>query len=318
MKAAVTTANNNLEFKTSWREMIIRDFKANKYIYLILLPVVIYFLIFSYVPMYGITLAFKEYSVKLGIMGSPWVGMEYFQEFFKSPYFFRVLKNTLLISVYSMILSFPAPIILALLLNEVRSKYFKKAVQTVTYLPHFISVVVICGMLTDFLATEGVINIVLGFFGVEPTNWLAQKEAFRTIYVLSDIWQGVGWGSIVYLAALSGIDQELYEAATVDGANRWKQTLNVTIPGILPTIVIMLVLRLGSLLSVGFEKIILLQNGLNLETSEVISTFTYKKGLIDNQYSYSTAVGLFNSVINFILLISANYFSRKLTETSLW
>ncbi|MGL6173274.1 MAG: ABC transporter permease [Cellulosilyticaceae bacterium] len=318
MKAAVTTANNELEFKTSWREMIIKDFKANKYIYLILLPVVVYFLIFSYVPMYGITLAFKEYSVKLGIMGSPWVGMEYFQEFFNSPYFFRVLKNTLLISVYSMVLSFPAPIILALLLNEVRSKYFKKAVQTVTYLPHFISVVVICGMLTDFLATEGVINIVLGFFGVEATNWLAQKEAFRTIYVLSDIWQGVGWGSIVYLAALSGIDQELYEAATVDGANRWKQTLHVTIPGILPTIVIMLVLRLGSLLSVGFEKIILLQNGLNLETSEVISTFTYKKGLIDNQYSYSTAVGLFNSVINFVLLISANYFSRRLTETSLW
>lgn len=318
MKAAVTTANNDVEFKASWREMIIKDFKANKYIYLILLPVVVYFLIFSYVPMYGITLAFKEYSVKLGIMGSPWVGMEYFQEFFNSPYFFRVLKNTLLISVYSMVLSFPAPIILALLLNEVRSKHFKKAVQTVTYLPHFISVVVICGMLTDFLATEGVINIVLGFFGVEATNWLAQKEAFRTIYVLSDIWQGVGWGSIVYLAALSGIDQELYEAATVDGANRWKQTLHVTIPGILPTIVIMLVLRLGSLLSVGFEKIILLQNGLNLETSEVISTFTYKKGLIDNQYSYSTAVGLFNSIINFVLLISANYFSRKLTETSLW
>ena len=233
-------------------------------------------------------------------------------------FFGRLIKNTLLISLYSLLWGFPAPILLALLLNEVKKEKFKRSVQTITYLPHFVSLVVICGMLIDFTSTEGVINDIVEAFGGERTNYLMRPESFRTIYVASGIWQGIGWGSIIYLASMTNIDPQLYEAAIIDGAGRWKQTLHITLPGIAPTIVILLILRLGGLMSVGFEKIILLYNPTTMETADVISSYVYRRGLLDFDYSFSAAVGLFNSVINFILILLANRFSRELSETSLW
>jgi putative aldouronate transport system permease protein len=282
------------------------------------LPVMAFYIVFHYFPMYGAMIAFKDFSPRLGILGSHWVGLKHFQDFFGSFYSWRIIKNTLIINVYELIFGFPAPIILALLLNEIRSKFFKKTVQTVSYLPHFVSLVVICGMIVDFVSTKGVVSQVMAAFGIEPNNLLLKKEAFRTIFVSSGIWQHIGWGSIIYLAALSGIDQELYEAAEVDGAGRLRQLLHITIPGIMPTIVILLILRMGSMMSVGFEKIILLYNPMIYVTSDVISSFVYRKGLQDFNYSFSTAVGLFNSLINFIFLISANKLSRKFSESSLW
>ena len=282
------------------------------------LPVVAYYIIFHYAPMYGAIIAFKEFNPALGIMGSPWVGFKHFKSFFEGVYFWRLVRNTLLISVYSLIWGFPAPIILALLLNEVKNKYFKRTVQTVSYLPHFISLVVVCGIIKDFTSTDGVINDIIEFLGGERTNFLMIPEWFRPIYVGSGIWQEVGWGSIIYLAAITNIDPQLYEAATIDGASRWKQTWHITLPGIVPTIVILLILRLGGLMSVGFEKIILLYNSATMETADVISSYVYRRGLLDFDYSFSAAVGLFNSVINLILITSANRLSRKVSETSLW
>jgi len=233
-------------------------------------------------------------------------------------YFFRLLRNTFLLNLYGLIFSFPAPIILALLLNELKVEWFKRTVQTISYLPHFISTVVICGMLVNFLSPEGLINTLLGILGVEPKAWLRVPEAFRIIYVGSGIWQEVGWGSIIYLAALSNIDPQLYEAATIDGANRWQKMWHITIPGIIPTIIIMFILRMGSMLSVGAEKVILLYNPTIYEVADVISTFVYRRGLMENDYSFSAAVGLFNSVINFMFLIIANTISRRVSESSLW
>lgn len=300
------------------RAQIKTDIIRNKYIYIMALPVVAYYIIFHYAPMYGAIIAFKEFNPALGIMGSPWVGFKHFKSFFEGVYFWRLVRNTLLISVYSLIWGFPAPIILALLLNEVKNKYFKRTVQTVSYLPHFISLVVVCGIIKDFTSTDGVINDIIEFLGGERTNFLMIPEWFRPIYVGSGIWQGVGWGSIIYLAAITNIDPQLYEAATIDGASRWKQTWHITLPGIVPTIVILLILRLGGLMSVGFEKIILLYNSATMETADVISSYVYRRGLLDFDYSFSAAVGLFNSVINLILITSANRLSRKVSETSLW
>lgn len=299
-------------------ERLRKDIIKNKYIYLMALPCVLYYIIYHYWPMYGALIAFKEFSPSLGIMDSPWVGFKYFEQFFTSVYFVRVLKNTLLMSLYSLIWSFPAPIILALLMNELKNAKFKKTIQTVTYLPHFISVVVISGMLIDFCAQDGLFNYIIQLCGGEASNLLMKPKLFRTIYIGSDIWQGVGWGSIIYLSALTGIDTELYEAAKVDGANRWHQLRYITIPGIVPTIIIMLILRIGSLMNIGFEKIMLLYNPATYEVADVISTFVYRKGLLEANYSYSTAVGLFNSVINFGLIIMANRLSKKYSETSLW
>ncbi len=300
------------------RAQIKTDIIRNKYIYIMALPVVAYYIIFHYAPMYGAIIAFKEFNPALGIMGSPWVGFKHFKSFFEGVYFWRLVRNTLLISVYSLIWGFPAPIILALLLNEVKNKYFKRTVQTVSYLPHFISLVVVCGIIKDFTSTDGVINDIIEFLGGERTNFLMIPEWFRPIYVGSGIWQEVGWGSIIYLAAITNIDPQLYEAATIDGASRWKQTWHITLPGIVPTIVILLILRLGGLMSVGFEKIILLYNSATMETADVISSYVYRRGLLDFDYSFSAAVGLFNSVINLILITSANRLSRKVSETSLW
>lgn len=298
--------------------VVYKDFIKNKYVYFMAIPVIAYYIIFCYWPMYGITIAFKDFSIKHGILGSKWVGFKYFNEFFNSRYFTRIIKNTLLINLYDVLWGFPAPIILALLLNEVKNKIFKNTIQTISYLPHFISMVVICSIILDFTSSDGLINGILAHFRVAPSNLMMRPELFRTIYISSGIWQSVGWGSIIYLGALTGIDPQLYEAAIIDGAGRWKQVWSVTIPGIAPTIITLLILRLGSMMSVGFEKIILLYNPMIYETADVISTFVYRKGLEDFNYSYSTAVGLFNSLINFGLLITANKISKRYSETSLW
>lgn len=299
-------------------EKVKKDFKSNYSLYLMALPVVVFFILFHYQPMYGAIIAFKRFIPAKGIAGSPWVGFENFNDFFTSYYFWRLIRNTLLINIYGLVFGFPAPIILALLLNEVRLQLFKKVVQTISYIPHFVSIIVIAGIIRNFCAVDGAINTIITWFGGTRTGLLARPELFRAIYTVSGIWQEIGFGSIIYLAALSSIDPSLYEAAGMDGANRLKQAVHITIPGILPTIVILLILRIGRMMNVGYEKIILLYNSMTYETADVISSFVYRKGLLEADYSYSTAVGLFNSVINFTLLILANAFSRKVNETSLW
>ncbi len=296
----------------------IRDFVLNKYLYLMMVPVIAYYAIFHYTPMYGAIIAFKDYTPMKGIVDSPWVGLANFKDFFGSYYFWRILKNTVVISLYSLIFEFPAPIILAVLINEVRNQIFKRVVQSITYMPYFISMIVICGMISDFTNSDGVINTLLTYFGYDGKAMLQKPELFRSIYILSEIWQKIGWESIIYIAALMGIDQEQYEAARMDGASRWKQILHITLPGIMPTIAIMFILRMGNLLNVGFEKIILLYNPVTYDTADVISSFVYRKGLLEFGWSYSAAVGIFNSVLNLILLITANYISRKVNNSSLW
>ncbi|MFB0845037.1 ABC transporter permease [Paenibacillus oleatilyticus] len=294
------------------------DIRKNKLLYVMLLPVLLFYVIFHYAPMYGAVIAFKDFSPRLGIGDSPWIGFEHFKTFFTGAYFWRTIKNTLLISFYELLFGFPAPIVLALLLNEVRHTLFKRTVQTVTYLPHFISLVVICGIVKDFTSADGVINDILVYMGGERLSLLLEPDMFRSIYVSSGIWQHIGWGTIIFLAALTGIDPEQYEAARMDGAGRWKQMLHVTIPGLMPTIVILLILSIGRLMNVGFEKIILLYNPGTYETADVISSYVYRVGLQDFNYSFSSAVGLFNSAINFMLVIFSNWLSRKLNNTSLW
>ncbi|MGI2295719.1 ABC transporter permease [Paenibacillus sp. GXUN7292] len=297
---------------------IAKDVVKNKFLYIMLTPVLAYFIIFQYFPMYGAIIAFKDFNPRIGIWGSEWVGLQHFKDFFGGMYFWRVLKNTLLISLYDLLFGFPAPLILALLLNEVKNALFKRAVQTITYLPHFISLVIICGMIKDFTSSDGVINDIIVFFGGERITMLLEPSYFRTIFVSSNIWQHVGWGTIIYLAALSAIDPEQYEACKIDGGGRWKQMLHVTLPGLLPVFVILLILDIGRIMSVGFEKIILLYNPTTFVTADVISSYVYRIGLQDFQFSFSSAVGLFNSVINFSLVIGSNWISRKLNNTSLW
>ncbi|UPK41097.1 ABC transporter permease [Paenibacillus pabuli] len=304
--------------RQSFRSRFVRDFMMNKYLYIMMIPVIGYYLIFHYGPMYGAIIAFKDYSPMKGILGSDWVGLKHFEEFFNSYYFLRVLKNTLLISLYTLLFEFPAPIILALLINEVRKRTFKRVVQTITYMPYFISLVVICGIITDFTNADGLINRLIMMLGYDGQAMLQKPELFRPIYVLSEIWQRIGWESIIYIAALMSIDLEQYEAAKIDGASRLKQMFHITLPGLLPIITIMFILRMGNMLNVGFEKIILLYNPVTYETADVISSFVYRKGLLEFGWSFSSAVGLFNSVINLVLLISANYISRRVSQNSLW
>jgi len=293
--------------------------KGNYELYLFLVPAVVVLILFSYWPIYGIQIAFRDYKPKLGFTGSPWVGMKHFIRFFESTYFWVVLENTLKISVYQLLAGFPIPIIFALMLNAMPGKRYRKLIQTVTYAPNFISTVVLCGMLILFLSPRvGVFNLIIEMFGGDKVNFMAQPEYFRTIYVVSGIWQSMGWNSIIYFAALSGISPELHEAAIVDGASKFKRILHVDLPGIVPTIVILLILNFGSLMSVGFEKVFLLQNDQNVATAETIATYVYKMGLVNNDTSFSTAIGLFNSVINLILLTSMNYISRKFSDNSLW
>ena len=298
----------------SWQ----KDLSKYKYLYIMAVPMVVYYILFNYIPMYGAVIAFKDFSAALGTWKSPWAGLAYFKMFFSDVYFTRVLRNTVQISLLDLLFGFPAPIILALLINEVRQNWFKKMVQTVTYVPHFISMMVIAGIIIDFTARDGAINDLLTLFGFERKTMLLVPGLFKPIYIVSEIWQKIGWGSIVYLGALTAVDPQLYEAASIDGTGRFGKIIHVTLPGILPTIIIMLILRLGSIMNVGYEKIILLYNPTIYETSDVISSYSYRKGLQEMNYSYSTAVGLFNSVINFLLVIGANTISRKVGETSLW
>lgn len=295
-----------------------KDFSRNWELYLLVIPVLVFYFLFSYKPMYGALIAFQNYKPALGFSGSPWVGFDNFTRFFSSPFFGRLLRNTLLLSFELLIFGFPAPIILALLLNEVHQRKFKKIVQTVTYLPHFISIIVVAGMLTDFCMSTGLINDIIVFFGGERSPLLQNPALYRTIYVLSDIWQQIGWGSIIYLSALTGVDTQLYDAASIDGAGRFQQLLHVTLPGIMPTIITMLILRIGSMMSIGYEKTILLYNPSTYETADIISSYVYRVGILEQGWSYSTAIGLFNSVINLVLLIIANKLSKKLADTSLW
>jgi len=288
-------------------------------LYILLLPALLYLIIFQYIPMYGVVIAFKEFNPSQGILGSPWAGMRHFQTFFESYVFKDVLINTLKLSVYSLVISFPIPIVFALLLNQIRNRFVKRFVQTVTYAPYFISTVVLVSMLNVFLApSTGFINNLITLFGGESINFMASPDWFRTIYISSGIWQTMGFSAIIYLAALSGVNPELHEVATVDGATKLRRIWHIDLPSIMPTIVILLILGVGNIMSVGWEKAFLMQQGMNLPVSEIISTYVYKIGLLNAQYSLATSIGLFNSVINFTLLIITNYVSRRLSENSLW
>lgn len=297
---------------------IVKDFKKNKLIYLMVLPVIIYLILFCYKPMYGIIIAFQRFRPRLGIERSPWVGLNNFVRFFKDIYFWRVVKNTFTISFLNILFTFPAPILLALLLNEVQCSWFKRTVQTVTYLPHFIAMVVVCGLINQFCRSDGLINDVIAFFGGERANLLIKTEMFYPIYIISGIWKEIGWSSIIYLATLAGIDQEQYEAAKIDGAGRIQQMRYITLPGLMPTISMLLILKMGQVLNIGMEKILLLYHEMTYEVADVISTYVYRKGLIDADYSYSTAIGLFNSIVNIVFLVGANKISKKLGQSGLF
>ena len=306
--------------KTRWvrfRRALIRD----RWLYLIMLLPCLYYLLFHYYPMYGVTLAFKQYKPKLGIIGSPWAsqhGMKYILQVVQDPYFWTVFKNTIVLNVVNLAITFPAPIILALLLNEVASNRYKRVVQTVTYLPHFLSTVVVVGMMNTMFSSSGIVNELLGKIGLGPFAFLNDAQYFRPMYIGSNIWQNIGWDSIIFLAALSGLDQALYEAARIDGAGRWKQTIHITIPGILPTIVIMLILAMGKIMNVSYQKILLMMTGSNQSVSDVISTYVYRRGITKADFSYATAVGLFQSLVSLVFVTATNWISRRTTETSLW
>ena len=288
-------------------------------LYLMTLPAVLAVLIFSYKPMYGIIIAFKDYSFRQGYLGSPWVGMKNFNRLFSSYWFPIMLRNTLTLSILSLLVGFPVPIILALLANEISNEKVKRTFQTVSYAPHFISTVVMCGMVILFTSpSHGIINQIIAFFGGEPVAFMQNQSMFKWVYVLSGVWQGSGWGAIAYFAALSGVDQSLLDAASVDGASRFQKIRYVNLPVLMPTIIVMLILQCGGLLSVGYEKVLLLQNSVNLESSEVISTYVYRLGLINYDYSFATAAGLFNSVCNVTILVIANTISRRVSDSSLW
>lgn len=308
---------NSVEVKAAKKNIWKRIFKCWQ-LYVLLLPTLIYFVVFCYGPMYGVQLAFKEYNAMAGITGSPWVGFDHFARFFQSYQFKQLLGNTLTISLYQLAVSFPIPIILALALNQVKNARFKKLVQTVTYAPHFISIVVLVGMLNIFFSTRGgLVNEVIQFFGGEAKLFLGQEQYFQHMYVWSGVWQNMGWSAIIYLAALSGVSPELHEAAVVDGANKIKRIWHIDIPAILPTIIILLILNCGQIMSIGFEKAFLMQNSLNIGTSEIIPTYVYKMGLLNAQYGFSTAVGLFNSVINCTLLFIVNKISKKAGQSGI-
>ena len=289
-----------------------------KHIYVILIPTLLFYLIFCYLPMAGNIMAFQKYSITKGIFGSEFVGLKNFKSFLTAYNFWQVLKNTLLINIYDLIFGFPAPIILALLLNEIKNTAFKKTVQTITYMPHFISTVVIASMVLSFVSSEGLINQIREIFGLESISFMIMPQYFRTIYVSSNIWQTIGWGSIIYIAALAGVDQELYEAAKIDGAGRLNRIIHVTLPGIASTVILMFVLRIGSILEVGTEQVLTMYNPTVYETGDVIGTFVYRMGLGKLMYSYTTAVGLFNSAVGFILVIIGNSLSKRITEKSIW
>lgn len=305
--------------KINKKESFIHYFKKNWTLYLFLVPAIVLLFIFHYMPIYGVQIAFKDYNSALGFTGSPWRGFKHFERFFNSAKFAPVLINTIKISVTSLIITFPIPIIFAVFLNQVRHLHFKKVVQTVTYIPYFISTVVLIGMINIFLSPSGgIVNAIVMMFGNESIAFLQQPNLFLPIYIISGIWQGTGWASIIYIAALTSVPPQLHESAIVDGASKLRRIWSIDLPCIAPTIVIQLILAVGGIMNVGFEKVYLLQNDLNMSVAEVISTYVYKIGIINHQYSFSSAVGLFNSVINFILLFSVNKICRRYSETSLF
>ena len=304
--------------KRSWGRRLLDNMRSHPWLYLMILPAIAYFAIFHYAPMYGVIIAFQDYKPLKGISGSAWVGFKHFQTFVQGPFFWRLVRNTLSINIGMLLFGFPLPIIFALMLNEVRSTAFRKVVQTVTYMPHFVSSVVVCGLMVIFCRSDGLLTNVLTFFGLPKTNLLTIESYFQPLYIGMNIWQELGWDSIIYFAALTSVDAALYEAARVDGAGRWRQMWHITLPGISSTIVILLILRIGNLMSLGWDRIILMYNDMVMETADVISTFVYRTGLVQVQYSYATAVGLLNSIINVILLVSANAVSRKISYSSLW
>ena len=295
-----------------------KDLRKNKWKYIMILPVIIYIAVFCYKPMYGVIIAFKNFRPAVGIMDSPWVGLKHFITFFNDYNFWRILKNTFSISALSILFGFPAPILLALLINEIRNTKFKRAVQTISYMPYFISMVIICGLIKTFCQSDGIITDLVVALGGERVNLLASKNWFYPIYIISNIWQNIGWDSIIYLAALAGIDQEQYEAARVDGAGRIRQIISVTLPGLMPTITILFILKMGNILNVGFEKILLMYSPTTYEVADVISTYVYRIGILDANFSYSTAIGLFNSVVNIIFLLLTNAISKKMNNSGLF
>ena len=305
--------------KQSLGKRIARDWHKNWKLYLLFLPVLVYFIMFKYAPMFGLSISFMDYKPAKGFFGSKFVGFKHFVNFFSDPYFPRLLRNTITISLSTLIFSFPSAIVLALLINELRSRKFSRVVQTITYIPHFIATVVICGIIHDLVGRTGGVTVLLEqLFGLEATNMLLEPGRFVPIYIFSDIWQNIGWNSIVYLSALTAIDQELYEAARVDGANKWRQLINITIPCLVPTIIIMFILKVGKMFDVGYEKIMLLYNPLTYESADVINTYVYRRGMEQAQFSYSTAVGFFNSVVCFMLVYFTNYITRRSNGNSLW
>lgn len=304
--------------KKSYFARLGKDFLRNRGLYILIIPVIIYYFIFCYVPMYGVIMAFQDYDPALGILGSPFVGLRQFADFFLGDNFGRLLKNTLTISFTSLVVGFPMPIILALLLNEIQTKWFRTSVQTVSYMPHFISLVVMVGLLKEFTAADGILGQIYSSITGNEIAMMSNPSCFVPLYVATNIWQGAGWDSIIYVAALAGIDMQLYEACKIDGGGRIRQLFTVTLPGILPTIITLLILRLGSILNVGYEKIILMYSPLTYKTADVFSSYVYRKGLQEFNWSYGTAVGLFNSAVNILFLVAANAISRKTTETSLW
>ena len=302
---------------TLWQS-IIREFKTHKWLYGMALPGILIVFIFNYVTMYGILIAFKDYKVTEGIMGSPWVGFQYFETFFSNPLAVRTIKNTFLLGLYNLLWSFPAPIILALLFNELKNQRFKKIIQTISYYPNFVSTVIIVGMLSTFCASDGLFNDIRGLFGLGPVNFMGEPQYFRTLFISSGIWQGVGYGTIIYLASLSSGDPTLYDVADIDGAGRFQKIWNITLPHLKPTIVILLIMAVGGTLNVDSNKILLMYSPATYETADVIGTYTYREGIQGAQFEYTTAVGLFQTVINFVFLVVTNWISRKLSDTSLF
>lgn len=314
-----TKTNSAPNIKLENKPTIFNTFKRDYQLWIMILPAIIIVFVFNYIPMYGIQLAFREFDFTKGLTGGDWVGLKYFIQFIESHMFADLLRNTVVLSLTTIIVGFPAPIILALLINQIKWKRGKKVLQTTVYLPHFISIVVLVGLLNVLLSPNtGIVGHIMNAFGFQDVNLLASTNTFVPVYVLSDVWQHVGWNSIIYLAALSSVDPQLYDSAKMDGANRWQIIRNVEIPAIIPTTIILLILNMGSIISTGFEKIFLMQNPLNLPVSEVIETYVYKIGIISNQFSYAAAIGLFNTLINFALLLTMNYIAKRFSNISLW
>lgn len=300
------------------KKMFYKNVKQSRWLYLMFFLPLLYFIVFKYGAMAWLVIAFEDFNAFKGVFASEWVGLKWFKTFVSDPYFWNIVKNTIVLNLWMLVVCFPAPILLALMINEVKNRWFKKFVQTVSYLPYFLSTVVVCGFITNIVASDGLVNQILSMLGVEKISFLMEPGWFRPIYVLSELWQGCGWGSIIYLAALAGVDQQLYEAAAIDGANKWKQLWHISLPGIAPVISIQFLLTIGRILTVGYEKIILLYNGATYETADVISTYVYRRGLIEANYSYGAAVSIFQAVIALVLVVSANKAAKKIGQTSLW